>query len=426
MSEAQSAIGNRRCRILLLTDRYSPSIGGVEKQCRLLAGEFSRRGQEVTIITDRYDLSQPAFEFDNGVSIHRIVSLSFLRESMRKGGGRAGNRFRSRSKSLQPLETENQIFFRLSHRLYRFFFYKLPVLSFTVAVFFALLRYRNRYDIVQVMQTHWLAIPALVAGRLLTKPVVAREATIDGIDVLNDFPFRVQTKRLLLQYGDFVSLSKAISANLRDRGVPPERIHHIPNSVFEAPQCEPEQHTRHAVLFIGNVTNDPLQKGLDILMQAWKTVVEKLPRSRLTIVGAGDFSGFRAMAGELKILEYVSFAGVSVDLSSLFSSHNIFVLPSRYEGMSNALLEAMSFGKACVVSTVSGSDDLIENHVTGIKVEPRNAAALADALLILLQNPEMVQTLGTSAQHYVRTHHSPASISEQYLRLYTGLIAAST
>jgi glycosyltransferase involved in cell wall biosynthesis len=90
--------------------------------------------------------------------------------------------------------------------------------------------------------------------------------------------------------------------------------------------------------------------------------------------------------------------------------------------MSNTLLEAMSFGKACIVTAISGSEDLIQNGINGIKIEPENASALTDALIFLLEHESEAKTFGAMAQEHVRIHNSPEKVSLQYLRLYAKVL----
>jgi glycosyltransferase involved in cell wall biosynthesis len=415
-------------RILLLTYRYAPSIGGVERQCSILANELARRGLKTFVVTDRYLLSLPYVDSDNGIVIYRIWSLSFIRRFFDKYVAlfKATSSRSDGNSSIGTARSDKRWPISLLRHVYRLIFYKLPILSFVASSFFLLISRRNEYDIIQVLQTHWLAYPAVVAGKILRKPVVACEAGFNGIDLLDDFPFRRHTKRVLLKYCNFVALSTAIQNNLRARGVPPERITVIPNSVPLSSGDQESMNNPLSVLFVGNVLNDPLQKGLDILLRAWQHVLKDVHEARLTIVGAGDFSEFMALAGELEILGSVNFLGVRTDIIPLYLSHNIFVLPSRSEGMSIALLEAMSCGRACLVTAVSGSDDLIENGVNGMKVEPENVSALSDALKYLLEHESEAKEFGKIAQERVRMHHSPEKISEQYIELYTKLLMNSS
>jgi glycosyltransferase involved in cell wall biosynthesis len=424
MGKPDKDIPSHSPRILLLTDRYAPSLGGVEKQCGLLAKEFMRRGLTTCVVTDRYLHSLPSREQQDGIRIYRIRSLTFLRPFFQKHaapykmkslapGGPAAS-FRMTRDLHDPLK-----FVRI---FYRLLFYKIPIMSFGAALFCALVRYRNEYDVIQVMQTHWLAYPAVLAGIFLSKPVVAREASLNAIDALDDFPFRHHTKRLLLRHCHFIALSSSLYKNLLERGVRPEQVTAIPNSVHRTEQDPHIVQTPLSVLFVGNIVNDPLQKGLDILLKAWQRVSVKIPGAHLTIAGDGDYSEFRTFAGELGILQCVQFIGVSYDVNTLFRTHAIFVLPSRYEGMSNALLEAMSFAKACVVTAVSGSDDLITHQVNGLKVEPGQETALAEAIIFLMEHESDAEVYGNAAQEYVRVHHSPEIISQHYLDVYTRLL----
>jgi len=424
MSRQQMDSKSHSMRILLLTDRYAPSVGGVERQCNILAREFVRRGVSTFIVTDRYLRSLPSVDSDNGIPVYRIWSLSFLRSLPEKYVASFKARM-SRSKGTAVIgiaKSDKRWRIKLLRGVYRIIFFKLPIVSFAVSSFFALVRHRNEYDVIQVFQTHVLAYPAVVAGKILGKPVVACEAFINGIDLLNDFPFRNHTKRMLLHHCNFIALSSTILNNLLVRGVPPEKITIIQNPVRLVRENQGSMDSPLAVLFIGNVLNDPLQKGLDILLHAWQRVSETIPDAHLTIVGAGDFSEFIDLSNELGVFQRVSFLGVRTDIASLLLSHNSFVLPSRYEGMSIALLEAMAFGRACVVTAVSGSDDLIESGVNGLKIEPQNISALENSLIFLLEHQAEAREFGKKAQERVRVCNSPDKISEEYLRCYTKIL----
>jgi glycosyltransferase involved in cell wall biosynthesis len=96
----------------------------------------------------------------------------------------------------------------------------------------------------------------------------------------------------------------------------------------------------------------------------------------------------------------------------------VFVLPSLGEGMSNTILESMASGLPVVVTDVGGNPEVVGDRSSGLLFEPGNAAALAQALRGLVDNPELRQTLGLSARERAITKFSLKSMMEQYKEMY--------
>jgi glycosyltransferase involved in cell wall biosynthesis len=169
------------------------------------------------------------------------------------------------------------------------------------------------------------------------------------------------------------------------------------------------------------------QKGIDVLLQAWKLVLEQLPQARLILVGSGDLQPqLRRMARELRIVESVEFAGLQSDVTAQFHRGGMAVLPSRCEGMSNALLEAMSCGLPCIATRVSGSEDLITHGINGLLVEPEDYGGLAQALLTLLRDPLLAQRYAQAARATIEKHFSLNEVADKYVELYRQMVGSGT
>lgn len=97
------------------------------------------------------------------------------------------------------------------------------------------------------------------------------------------------------------------------------------------------------------------------------------------------------------------------------------VLPSRWEGMPNAVLEAMASGLPCIATRVSGSEDIILHGANGLLVEPEDHQALTKALLSLLRNPTLSRQFGHAARATIEQHYSLDRVTEIYLDLYQRL-----
>src|SRR5438477_6604938 len=156
------------------------------------------------------------------------------------------------------------------------------------------------------------------------------------------------------------------------------------------------------------------EKGIDVLLQAWQLVHQQAPQARLIIVGSGYLQTQHAcMAKELGIAASVEFAGLQGDVPAQLHRGGLAVLPSRWEGMPNALLEAMACGLPCVATRVSGSEDIICDGVDGLLVEPEQPAELAEALRRIIQDTELAQRLGQEGRAKVVHSYQLRHVVEQ-------------
>lgn len=143
------------------------------------------------------------------------------------------------------------------------------------------------------------------------------------------------------------------------------------------------------------------QKGLDLLIRAWGRLRDD-PRFhdwRLVLVGDGpERQALAALAAREGVSERVRFEGFQPNPGRYLARASIFVLPSRYEGMPNALLEAMAAALPVVVTDASpGPLEMVDPELTGLVVPRENVEALAASLARLLADPELRQRLGTAA-----------------------------
>ena len=410
-------------RILLFPYRYAPSRGGIEKQSALLANLFIQRGHSVIILTERYRLGLKRNEHIDRIHVKRIWSFGILRTTFLR-------QIQS-SKKFLGISREQEAFAISTHQLslakrslrvvYRAIIYKFPILWFTFSSFLHLIILGRRYDVIQAFQTNLFALSAIIAGRILHKPVVIRDAVIGGIKEQDEFLLFRYTRPYIIKNGRFVALSKMIASDLEARGVSTERITHIPNSVV-VPASYSSTRNMQKALFVGNVLNNPQQKGLDILLKAWREVICIYPDAILSVIGSGDYTIFKEQANTLKLYESVQFCGEQEDISSFYQANGLFILPSRFEGMSNALLEAMAYGLTCIATRISGSDELILDHQNGLLVEPNDHMTLAHAIVEIISHPVEAEQYGLKAREFVKVHHDPQQIADRYLQLYSKLI----
>jgi glycosyltransferase involved in cell wall biosynthesis len=155
------------------------------------------------------------------------------------------------------------------------------------------------------------------------------------------------------------------------------------------PSIEPRD--RSSVLFVGAFER---VKGVDVLLDAWDGVHERVPSARLALVGEGSMSAeVRARAAQQTGVDVVG-AGPRERLRDLIDDAALLVVPSRSEGMGRIVLEASARSRPVVASRVGGIPELIEDGRTGVLVTPEDADALAAAIIRLLEDPSTAAEMG--------------------------------
>lgn len=162
-----------------------------------------------------------------------------------------------------------------------------------------------------------------------------------------------------------------------------------------------------------------LQKGQDILLRAWPEVLGTVPGARLALVGGGpDTERLRRCAPP-----GVLFAGAASDIRPWLRAADLVVLPSRWEGMALAPLEAMACGRPVLVTDVSGARESLPSGQGRLcLVPPEDPTALAKALGRLLAEPRLLAELGERARQHARTDFDVRRTTEAVTGLYHELL----
>lgn len=380
-------------RVVVVVSQFWPVIGGAEIQARRLAAELLRQGLEVEVWTTRQERSWPRAETLDGLRVRRFGTPFLL----------------------------GRLFLR---RIERYFF--------LVATFVELLRRRRRYDVVHVHQVLGAAAAAALAGRLAGRPVVARISSTGSTSdlVVSGRGSRVLARRFLTRV---VAVSAQAEEECRRVGYRAEQIVRIPNGVRvpdalpdRAGHDVPERAGELEVLYLGGLRRE---KRVDLLIEAWKDA--GCP-GRLTIAGEGA-EGERLRRLAQTAGQPVRFLGRVLDPQPLLERCDIFVLASDAEGMSNALLEAMALGRACIATDVGGNVDALGPGappaagqyavgVAGLLVRVGDVVALAAGLRALADSADLRDTLGRSARERCRERFRLEAVAESYRRLYAEIV----
>jgi glycosyltransferase involved in cell wall biosynthesis len=148
------------------------------------------------------------------------------------------------------------------------------------------------------------------------------------------------------------------------------------------------------------------QKGLDVLLHSFAQLPQAVRAGwRVTLVGDGpERDRLERMAQTLGLADVVVFEGFRSDPLAFMQRASIFALPSRFEGMPNALLEAMAAGLPSVVTNASpGPLEMVTDQIHGLVVPRNNPSCFAEALQCLIQSPELRRRYGEAAQAKLRS-----------------------
>lgn len=147
------------------------------------------------------------------------------------------------------------------------------------------------------------------------------------------------------------------------------------------------------------VGNFSPQKGHEYLIRAFAKVHEQLPASTLLLAGNGSLlEHCRQLAQDLHLGSSVVFLGLVADIPSLLARSDVFVLPSLWEGLSLALVEAQASGLPAVVTAVGGNPEVVRAGLDGLLVPPASVDELAAAMVVLGRDADLRRRMGQAAR----------------------------
>ncbi|MFI7295621.1 glycosyltransferase [Streptomyces sp. NPDC050121] len=202
-------------------------------------------------------------------------------------------------------------------------------------------------------------------------------------------------------------------------GIDPERFHPAPVDTVRAGLLPLLAPAAPLVVCVGRLCR---QKGQDVLLAAWADVARKVPGARLVLVGDGpDGEQLRSCAPES-----VLFTGAVADAVPWYQAADLVVLPSRWEGMALAPLEALACGRPVVVTDVDGARESLPDPLAARCLVPaENPAALADTVAALLLDPLLRESLGHRGRAHVLAAHDVRRTAEAVADVYRELLTTT-
>ena len=292
---------------------------------------------------------------------------------------------------------------------------------------------RLRPDVVH--SRNWASLDAVVAARLAGAPIVVHgEHGREITDPEGRNPRRNRVRRLLAPLVTrFVAVSEDLHRWLVDRvGIAAGRVVTIRNGVDAArfaPEARPAARGALGVspdtVVLGTVGRlDPVKDHVG-LVDAFARVAGECPAAILVLVGDGPCrSAVEARIAGHGVGDRVRLLGQRLDVPALLAGFDAFALPSRAEGMSNTILEAMAAGVPVVATRVGGSPEMVEDGVTGSLVPPGDPGRLAAALGRYAGDPHLRAIHGKAGRERVLAEFDLPRMAERYLHLYRELTSA--
>jgi glycosyltransferase involved in cell wall biosynthesis len=161
------------------------------------------------------------------------------------------------------------------------------------------------------------------------------------------------------------------------------------------------------------------QKGHAVLFEALPHIWAACPEVHVVLAGAGEMEQeLRAQAAQIDTYGRIHFAGQQHSMPHVLAALDVFVLPSLYEGMSFAVLEAMATARAIVATAVDGTMEVIEDERTGLLVPPGAAEPLAAAIVRLLGDGALRARLGQAARDVAVAHFDQQQMLQRTYALY--------
>lgn len=420
-------------KILMMILYFPPAhTGGAEKQCWEQARALAARGHDVTVLTEWWAWRSRKNEVKEGVRILRLgCGLPIVSLARRTHDGLVVW-WRSRKKTRWDpgANASNPAASRSAEPPRKRFRFMAPVewmgqLSFILAVVWAVRTRRWAVDVVHVHESHWMAGFAHWVAEKLHAPIACTEHNGRGAlewPGMPDVPglprWRRRRDRCV-----FLSIAASTRRSLEAKGIPPAQIIDVHNGV-EIPAQTAKVAEQNEVIYVGNFTQGEA-KAFDVLFQAWGKVHQREPAARLRIYGGGNASAWKPFAQEAGCGDSVSFEGKTDRVTEKLLASGIFVLPSRWEGLSCALLEAQAAGLPAVVSDIGGNREVVENGVNGRVVPTGDADALAQAIVQLYRAPALRVQMGGAARARVQEVFAIEKVAAQLEAAYVRVRAAA-
>lgn len=392
-------------KICIFTETYYPVVGGGETQARLLAEGLINNGHSVIIVTRRSDAALRGYENYGDVSVYRLGPV---------GSG------------------------------------QLKKWGLLISSLPALIRLRDRYDLIFVSGFRIIGLTATLVGKLFRKPVILKadsqgemsgeffESGLKKFGVSHSsIPFRLFLgfRNAILKKADaFSAISTEIASEWTSNRIPLQKLHLIPNGVDtnDFIPVEPERKLmlrkklklpsdRFIVIYTGRLVS---YKGLPLLVRVWNDLRSKYKDILLLLVGTGGLDIHNCESALLEYVKlhqlekYVCFTGAVQSVAEYLQASDLFVFPTENEAFGASVVEAMACALPVIATPVGGLKNIITHQENGILIQAGAEWQLFDALDFMMSDAVLRLRLGQTARLTIVDRYSIQQITRKYISLF--------
>ncbi|MHC4474174.1 MAG: glycosyltransferase family 4 protein [Planctomycetota bacterium] len=389
-------------RVCIVSPLYHTSLGGVGRQALALTEKLEALGLRAFVITRKMK-GLPKCVFSARVPIFRV---------------------RTPSSHVVNLVETSVLNLAIS-------------LSFSLGTALILLRKRTEYDLVHF---HGAGLPLITnipvlkfCGKKIISRVVGAKNNREAGSLYGKYSVLGSALiRILRKVDFFIAISEEIKRDLLNEGYEHNKIARIRGLVDKSIFYPCDEISKYRiktklglasasiVAFSGRLVET---KGVGILLQAWRKIVEDCKDILLLILGGGELEEeLKQQSRAFGIENSVKFCGIVDNVRDHLVASDLFAFPSLREGLPNSVLEAMACGLPVVSTRIGGVVDLIRDGENGLLVEPGNVDQLADALKRLICDTEYASALGNNALKTARENHDIDVVAGKYIELYAELM----
>ncbi len=230
---------------------------------------------------------------------------------------------------------------------------------------------------------------------------------------------RTAARWILNSSNHIIAVSRAVLEQGLSLGIPRHKVSVIPNGVnlqdFSPSRRKVNRSEAKKIVFVGRLL---FNKGVQYLVKAAPAILSRHP-VEFVIVGDGPMKYDIVRMTETQGVRHAfKFLCAVPSVSEVLRESDIFVRPSLTEGMPLTVLEAMACGLPVVATRVAGTPEIVTHGVTGLLCPPRDVERLAEAILKLVENPEMASHLGSNARRFVEQYHGWHGVAEMTHHVY--------
>jgi glycosyltransferase involved in cell wall biosynthesis len=370
-------------RVLMAVPQYPyPVVGGLERQAHELGKALLQLGVAVNVVSNIMEVSQKPHDVVEGIPVHRVI----------------WPRTKLARYTLTP--------FALARRL---------------------VAQCRACDVVHVHHISWFGLFVILAARFLGKPVLTKLPNVQdfGLPGLAASRFGGLKEEIVRLSDAAVAMSRESLRELESIGFPPRRVMAAPNGVRVSTVGRSRQTQRRAgdtcrIAFVGRLCE---MKRIDDLLHAFRRLQETTRRPvKLELFGRGPLeAALRRLSIDLGLCDSVLFRGHVDRVRELLEGFDVLALPSRVEGNSNAILEAMAVGLPIVSTKVGGTPMLVGADGARFLVDPGDRGGLYHCLYELVNNEEACRLLGAAMHRRAAEHFDIMRVAEVYLNAYVML-----